>query len=468
MAPSVANGVPRLRRQAALAFAMVMVAALAGVGIDRSALASFRNEVPVSAGVTPTGHTTVAEVEAHGMRFHPSSIEVPAGERLVIELTNTDTEDVHDLVLDDGSDTGRLAPGESARLDLGVVGRDTTGWCSIIGHRQMGMVLTVTATGAPLSASAPSEHPTDSSTGGHRTVPDLMASPGADFVAHDPQLPPLEAGRVHRRTLHVREVTREVAPGVTQRLWTYNGSAPGPTLRGRVGDRFVVTLINDAAMGHSIDFHAGSRAPDRVMRTIPPGGRLVYRFTATRAGIWMYHCSTMPMSAHIANGLFGAVVIEPPDLPPVDQSFLLVQSELYLGSQGGEVDADKVAAEDPDLVVFNGHANQYDHQPLRARVGQRIRVWILDAGPSRATSFHVVGSQFDAVYAEGAYLLDRGNGGTGGSQTVALGVAQGGFAELTFPERGRYPFVSHVMVDAERGAHGAFEVTPSSKKRRQQ
>jgi nitrite reductase (NO-forming) len=197
------------------------------------------------------------------------------------------------------------------------------------------------------------------------------------------------------------------------------------------------------------------------MRTLEPGGSLVYRFTATRAGVWMYHCSSMPMSAHIANGMFGAVVIEPPGLPEVDRSFLLVQSELYLGAQGGPVDVEKVQAERPDLVVFNGYANQYDARPLVARTGERVRVWVLDAGPNRATSFHVVGGQFDTVYAEGAYLLGdpSGEATTGGAQSLALGAAQGGFVELAFPEAGRYPFVSHVMVDAERGAHGVFEVT---------
>lgn len=445
----------RLRRQVAAAVAIVVIAALTGAGIDRDGLAWFGNEVPVSAGVAATGHTTLVEIEARDMRFYPSAIDVPAGDRLVIDVTNADSEDVHDLVLDDGSDTGRLSPGDSARLDVGVVGRDIAGWCSVVGHRQMGMVLTVTATGAPASPGAPT-----ATTREHDGVtPDLMTAPGADFVAHDPRLPPLEAGRVHRRTLHVREVEREVAPGIMQRLWTFGGSAPGPTLHGRVGDEFVITLVNDASIGHSIDFHAGSRAPDRVMRTVPPGGQLVYRFTATRAGIWMYHCSTMPMSAHIANGLFGAVVIEPRDLAPVDASFVLVQSELYLGADGGEVDADKVAAETPDLVVFNGYANQYDHQPLRARVGQRVRIWVLDTGPNRATSFHVVGGQFDTVWAEGAYLLDQRDAGDGGSQSLALGVAQGGFAEISFPEPGHYPFVSHVMIDAERGAHGTFQVT---------
>ena len=136
---------------------------------------------------------------------------------------------------------------------------------------------------------------------------------------------------------------------------------------------------------------------------------------------------------------------------------MIIQSELYLGPQGGVVDFDKVKAEKPDAVVFNGYANQYDAVPLTARVGETVRVWVLAAGPNRGTSFHVVGAQFDAVYAEGAYTLPRG--GSGGSQVLGLTVAQGGFVELTFPEAGHYPFVSHVMVDAERGAHGVFEVT---------
>lgn len=198
-------------------------------------------------------------------------------------------------------------------------------------------------------------------------------------------------------------------------------------------------------------------APDDVMSTIPPGESLVYRFTAERAGIWMFHCSTMPMSAHIANGMFGAVVIEPPGLPEVDRSELLLQSEYYLGPEGQPVDPAKVAAETPDAVVFNGYANQYDHRPLRARVGERIRIWVLDAGPNRSTSFHVVGGQFDTVYVEGAHLLEPGQGG---SQALALGPGQGGFVELSFDEPGHYPFVTHVMVDSERGAHGVIEVGP--------
>ena len=451
-APPVAEPPDRAgrRRQVVTAVAIVLVAATGGVAVDRAADSSF-SDVPLAAGVTATGETTVVEVEARDMRFHPASVDVPVGDRLVIELSNTDTEDVHDLVLDDGQETGRLSPGETARLDVGVVGRDVAGWCSVVGHHQMGMAFSVRAVGGT-SAGGPGagSGPALSSSHSHHaaTGMDLDGVPGPAFRPRDAVLPPLRAGTVHRLTLRVREVVREVAPGVTQRLWTFNGTTPGPTLHGRVGDRFVVTLVNDATLGHSIDFHAGERSPGRVMRTIPPGEQLTYRFTATRAGVWMYHCSTMPMSAHIANGLFGAVVIEPPGLAPADRSYLLVQSELYLGDQGAEVDADKVLAEDPDLVVFNGYANQYDHRPLRARVGERVRFWVLDAGPNRATSFHVVGGQFDAAYAEGAWLLRSGT--AGGSQSLALGASQGGFVELSLRRAGALPV--RVARDGRRGA----------------
>jgi nitrite reductase (NO-forming) len=289
-------------------------------------------------------------------------------------------------------------------------------------------------------------------------VLDPAARPAAGVTARAPGLPPVPPGRVHRVPLRVAETVTEVAPGVTQRLWTYNGTAPGTVLHGRVGDRFVVTLVNDSTMGHSVDFHAGQTPPDRAMRTIPPGGRLVYRFTAERSGIWMYHCSTMPMSAHIANGMFGAVVIDPPHLPPVDRSLVVVQSELYLGPQGQPLDVAKLAAEQPDAVVFNGYAGQYDHAPIAVRAGDRVRVWVLDAGPDRPSSFHVVGEQFDTVFKEGAYALRRGNPEHGGAQALDLGPAQGGFVELTFQHPGHYPFVSHLMTDAERGAHGVVAV----------
>src|SRR4029079_8025991 len=124
---------------------------------------------------------------------------------------------------------------------------------------------------------------------------DLAASPSPGWTPRDATLAPA-SGAVHRMELRATEQDLEVAPGVRQRRWVFAGTAPGPTLRGRVGDQFEITLINDTAMGHGIDFHDGALAPDQPMRTIAPGERLVYRFTAHRAGAWLYHCSTMPMS----------------------------------------------------------------------------------------------------------------------------------------------------------------------------
>lgn len=462
--PDAAEAAVQRRRSFGSAVAGIAVVALAvagGVIVDPTAVGLPRT-ASAAAGVVPTGKTTTVTIRTEHMRFVPSSITVPVGDRLVIELDNTDA-DVHDLVLETGADTGRVAPGDQATLDVGVVGRDLDAWCSIVGHRQMGMTLAIKVTGGSSQVAHEQESGHHAGMPGHDSgdAPTYPhgAHPGDDFTARDAVLPRLSDTRVHRVTLRVREEVREVAPGVTQRQWVYEGDSPGPTLHGRVGDRFVVTLVNDGTMGHSVDFHAGALAPDRPMRTIAPGESLTYRFTATRAGIWMYHCSTHPMSVHIANGMFGAVVIEPPGLPAVDREYVLVQSEHYYGAQGEPVDADKVLAEQPDAVVFNGYANQYDFDQLRARVGERVRVWVLDAGPNRSTSFHVVGGQFDTVWVEGSYLLRAGGpDGSAGAQALALGAAQGGFVELEFPEAGHYPFVSHVMVDAERGAHGVFDV----------
>ncbi|MFE6237270.1 multicopper oxidase domain-containing protein [Cellulosimicrobium sp. NPDC057862] len=428
--------------------------------------------VPVAA----TGRTTTVQVEAADMRFVPDTITVPAGDRLVVELTNTD-DDVHDLVLEDGTTSGRVAPGETVTVDVGVVGGDLDGWCSVAGHRLMGMTLTIDAEGTGSEGSGGTLAAGDGTDAhhGHTSAGsgeedslaasdvDLMTHPGDGFTARDATLAPAEidpAGEpvVHRRTLTVTETVQEVAPGVEQTVWTFGGTAPGPVLRGKIGDVFEITLVNDGTIGHSVDFHAGALAPDEPMRTIAPGESLVYRFTATRAGIWMYHCSTMPMSLHIANGMFGAVVVDPPDLAPVDREYVVVQSELYLGAQGASADDAKVAAAEPDLLAFNGYANQYRYDPLDARIGERVRVWVLDAGPNRPSAFHVVGGQFDTVYHEGAYSLPAGT--AGGSQVLGLLPAQGGFVELAFPEAGTYPFVTHAMSDAERGASGAFAVAP--------
>ena len=472
-APRTTSGAQLLMAVASLALVVTLGVAAdpaaAGLAVAAPAGSASTGAAAAAAAVAPTGHTTRVRVEAHDMSYSPSSLTVPYGDRLVIDLVNLDDGSPHDLTFGGGIQTGRVMPGRSATLDVGVLGASTQGWCRIIGHRQMGMVLDVVVTGAPATTAGGDPTASAAATASGSVPPvDLSGTPGAGFAAVPAALPPLGASRTHAVTLTIEEVELEVAPGVRQKRWTFDGAVPGPTLHGRVGDTFVVTLVNHGSMGHSVDFHAGERAPDDVMRTIPPGGSLTYRFTADRAGVWMYHCSTMPMSAHIAAGMHGAVVIEPDGLPAVDRSYLLVQSEVHLDGDGRtsvrEVDAASAAADTPDAVVFNGVANQYVSRPLTARVGDRVRFWVLAAGPNRGSSFHVVGTQFDTVWSEGAYLLRDGAGPLGdtggGSQVLDLAAAQGGFVELTPREPGHYAFVTHVMADAERGARGLLAVTP--------
>ena len=157
----------------------------------------------------------------------------------------------------------------------------------------------------------------------------------------------------------------------------------------------------------------------------------------------MYHCSTMPMSLHIANGMFGAVIIDPPGLPASTASTCSCSPSCTSGPQGDVADPAKVAGEHPDLVVFNGYATSTATARWRPAPGERVRFWVLDAGPNLPSAFHVVGGQFDTVYREGDWVLrDGGSTGTGGAQVLDLAPAQGGFVELTFPEAGTYPFVS--------------------------
>lgn len=458
-APVAGTRPPGQRAGMAVAgLASVLLAIAGGVAYDPAVVAGG-DQNSAAGDVSPTGNTTVVEVSAQDMRFSPSSVTVPAGNELRIEVTNTDDSQVHDLVLETGAATGRLSPGESTTLEAGVIGRSVDGWCSVAGHRQMGMVFGIDVSenqqdAVPDGAGTTDQHETSAS-----ADLDFQREPSESFTAYDAALPEASKSRTIRRTFRVSDVITDVAPGVSQRLWTYNRKAPGPTLRGKVGDTFEITLINDADMGHSIDFHAGELAPDEPMRTIAPGKSLTYRFTAKHSGAWLYHCATMPMSSHIANGMFGAVIIDPPDLADVDREYLLVQSELYLGPQKGSVDSGKVQREEPDAVVFNGYANQYDARPLAARSGERVRFWIVDAGPNRDSLFHIIGAQFDTVFAEGRYLLTPRNHAHGASQVLALGPAQGGFVETRFAEPGHYPFVSHLMIDAERGAHGIVRVT---------
>ncbi|BBY55540.1 multicopper oxidase domain-containing protein [Mycobacterium koreense] len=425
----------------------VVVAIAASVG---PSLSSTEEPVPAAA--------EVIDVALHDMRVWPNSVEVPAGTHLVLRVTN-DESLPHDLRADSGEHTPRLRRGETAMLDIGVVNHDRDIWCDVPGHKAAGMTMTVIAVGG--QAKPADEHSAHHGDADAQTPQlNLAADPSPGWTPRDATLPAAKPG-LHRVELRATDEQLEVAPGRRENRWTFGGTEPSPTLHGKVGDRFEITLINDTTMGHGIDFHAGALSPDQPMRTLQPGEKLVYRFTANRAGAWLYHCSTDPISLHIANGMYGAVIIDPPGLSPVDHEFAMVGAQLYLGDPDSDDKPTAIRADRPDGWMLNGMADQYRHAPLQVRAGERVRIWLVNAGPGDTIAFHIVGTQFDTVYKEGAWLLrpDAASTSQGGSQVLDLAPAQGGFVELTFPEPGHYMIMDHDLRHAEGGARGTVAVT---------
>jgi nitrite reductase (NO-forming) len=307
-----------------------------------------------------------------------------------------------------------------------------------------------------MPSTAPSAAPTAApATAAATPVADPNAPPIQVF---DPIAPPVMAGTVHDIDMPMVDKLLTVAPGFVVNTWTFGGTVPGPTIRVHLGDTVRIHLRNDTNMSHSIDFHASETAMNNQMVEIKPGATWTYTFTADYAGVWMYHCGTAPALHHIANGMFGMVIVEPKGgFEPVDKELALVQSEWYLGAQGQPVDYAKAnaAAPAPDYQVFNGVANQYKDNPIAIDTGKRVRAFVLNVGPNVGTSFHIVGTIFDTVIKEGV-VLAKGNAGGWGSQAVDLSPAQGAVIEFQTHEDGMYVMVNHAFNFVGRGAVGVL------------
>ncbi len=435
-------------------FVLGMVALI--VAIVGVALASNDSGEQAAAGapVAAGGGETEFVVTLADISVAPTSIDVPAGQEITLTVTNTGTLE-HDLTID-GVGTKMLKKGQTEEIVVGPFTADIAAICSVPGHKEAGMTMMIHVAGSTSSGTGSGTDSGAAAGSGSATI-DAAAMPPEGWEARDPMLPEALSGTVHEIAFDATEELIEVAPGVTQMMWTFNGQVPGPTLRGKIGDTFRITLTNKGEMGHSIDFHASKVAWSDEMRTIQPGESLVYEFVADYAGAYMYHCGTAPALHHIGNGMYGAIIVDPPNLEPVDEEFIVIQSELYLGPEGKEGDLTKMMNEDWDAVVFNGYHNGYRYDPIHVETGKRYRMWVVDDGPSENSAFHIVGTVFDTVFKEGAYLLQPDDT-HGGSQVLDLQPAQGGFVEFTFAEDGLYPFVTHKFANAGKGALGFFAV----------
>src|SRR5262245_8106482 len=289
-------------------------------------------------------------------------------------------------------------------------------------------------------------------------------------LSMDANLKPLDGSAVKTVRLDTTHKIIEIAPGVKFSAWTFGDTVPGPTIRARLGDRikFVMTNRSDEAapglrmtaapMMHSMDFHAAMVSPQDKYRSIAPGQTIDFEFTVNYPGIFMYHCGTPMILEHIASGMYGAVIVEPRNGYPtrVDREYVVIQSEFYAkapakGDKSGvyTLDADRLRLSQPTHTVFNGVHNGMVKNPLAAKPGERVRLHVLNVGPSKTSSFHVVGTIFDRVWFEG-----NPDNQMRGMQTVLLGSSNSATVEFLIPEEGSYIMVDHHFANASQGAIG--------------
>lgn len=262
--------------------------------------------------------------------------------------------------------------------------------------------------------------------------------------------------------LETQEKTAELAPGVTYNFWMYNGHVPGPFVRVRVGDIVEIHLKNlSPDKTHTVDFHAvtgpGGGAPVLMAN---PGQETVGAFKMLHPGLYVYHCAANPMPAHMSNGLYGIVFVEPEGgLPKVDREYYIMQSEFYtegtVGKPGLQAySSSKAAAETPEYVVFNGNTGSLmGSNMLQAKTGETVRIFFGNAGPNKISAFHVVGTSFNRLYRDGGLKHPDED-----IQTTLIAPGSTAIAEFKVLVPGHYTLLDHSIFRTERGAMGMLNV----------
>lgn len=328
------------------------------------------------------------------------------------------------------------------------------------------------ACGGEQAAQAPAETPAASAEAASSATQAAAETPAGELpvidavTTHAPEVPPAidrdypAKVRVKMETI---EKTMKMDDGVEYHYWTFNGDVPGRMIRVREGDTVEVEFSNNpsSTVPHNVDFHAATGPGGGAAASFTaPGRTSTFSFKALQPGLYIYHCAVAPVGMHIANGMYGLILVEPKEgLPKVDKEFYIVQGDFYTkgkkGAQGLQpFDMDKAVAEQPEYVVFNGHVGAIaGDNALKAKAGETVRMYVGNGGPNLVSSFHVIGEIFDKVYVEGGKLINEN------VQSTIIPAGGSAMVEFKVDVPGSYTLVDHSLFRAfNKGALGQLKV----------
>lgn len=404
-------------------------------------------------------------------------LRVSPGDVVELVLINGDGIE-HDITVANlNVQTDRITKKDAtARVTFSI---DTDGvyiyYCSLPGHRQAGMLGSLIVGDAvvaqkPTSTTETSydeAYTTDQEVGENEASEADLQGEAVSIIRNPTDLPgPLDTRGPEniRYDIESVELEGQLADGTTYTYWTFDSQVPGPFLRVRVGDTVEIHLKNreDSTMAHSIDLHAATGPGGGAAVTqVAPGEEKWFTFKALNPGLYVYHCATPMVAHHIANGMYGLILVEPEEgLPEVDREFYVMQGELYtqepFGTKGQlQFDIDKLLAEDPEYFFFNGAVGALTNEyPMQANVGETVRIFFGVGGPNFTSSFHVIGEIFDHVYDQASITSNP----LTDVQTTLVPAGGATVVDFRVDVPGRYILVDHALSRAERGLTGYLVV----------
>ena len=390
------------------------------------------------------------------------------GDTVQITLSSGDGTE-HDITFPDFNAASDHVVGKGSKVTLTFIpdhGGSFVYFCSLPGHRQAGMEGKFNVTGPDLAQSAPAAAPAASGNYVAASGPAVVNNPptsGADIVRDPTDLPGpigVREPQTVRIDLEAVEIEGQLADGTTFKYWTFNGKVPGPFFRVRVGDTLEVHMKNltNSTMPHSVDFHAVTGpGGGAVMTQTAPGQETTFTAKALNPGLYVYHCATPMVAQHIANGMYGLILVEPEGgLSPVDREFYVMQGEIYTKEAFGSTgllteDTQALLNENPEYLVFNGAVGALTTQkPLKASVGETVRIFFGVGGPNFTSSFHVIGEIFDRVYDQASLTSPA----LTNVQTTIVPPGGATVVEFGLQVPGNYILVDHALARLQRGLAG--------------